>query len=68
MAKKLTMEETFEKLDQIIENLESESISLEDSMKEYEAGMKYIRSCNEALTKAESRVMVIRENGELDEF
>ena len=30
--------------------------------------MKYIHSCNEAIDRAEKKVLVIRENGELDEF
>lgn len=71
MAKKdenLNLEETFAKLDETIAKLESDDISLEDSLKAYEQGMKYIKICNEAIDTAEKKVMVIRENGELDEF
>ena len=64
----ITIEEAFLKLDETIARLESEDISLEDSLKAYEEGMKYIRSCNEAIDRAEKKVLVIRENGELDEF
>lgn len=64
----LTIEEVFLCLDETIKRLESDDISLEDSLKAYEEGMAYIRSCNKAIDKAEKKVMVIRENGELDEF
>lgn len=65
---KMTIEEAFTKLDETIVKLESEDISLEDSLKAYEQGMQYIKSCNEAIDRAEKKVLVIRENGELDEF
>lgn len=64
----MTIEEAFTKLDETIVKLESEDISLEDSLKAYEQGMQYIKSCNEAIDRAEKKVLVIRENGELDEF
>ena len=65
---KMTIEEAFTKLDETIVKLESEDISLEDSLKAYEQGMQYIKCCNEAIDRAEKKVLVIRENGELDEF
>lgn len=64
----LSIEETFTKLDETILQLEAEDITLEDSLKAYEQGMEYIRSCNEAIDRAEKKVLVIREKGELDEF
>lgn len=64
----ITIEEAFAKLDETIAQLESEDITLEDSLKAYGQGMQYIKSCNEAIDRAEKKVLVIRENGELDEF
>jgi len=64
----LSIEEAFAKLDETILRLEAEDITLEDSLNAYEQGMEYIRSCNEAIDRAEKKVLVIRENGELDEF
>ena len=37
--KGLTLEEAFEKLEETIEKLEAEGITLEDSFKEYKQGM-----------------------------
>lgn len=68
MAKELTLEQMFEKLEESIEKLEQEDISLEDSFKIYQEGMKLIRTCNEKIDKVEKEVLKLSENGELDEF
>lgn len=68
MAKELTLEQIFEKLEESIEKLEQEDISLEDSFKIYREGMKLIQTCNEKIDKVEKEVLKLSENGELDEF
>ena len=42
-AKKMSLEECFESLDDIILELQSGELSLEDSFKKYEDGMKLIK-------------------------
>lgn len=64
----MTLEQMFEKLEESIEKLEQEDISLEDSFKIYQEGMKLIRTCNEKIDKVEKEVLKLSENGELDEF
>lgn len=64
----LTIEETFARLDKTISQLEGGDIPLEEALGAYEQGMKYIKSCNDAIDRVEKKVMIIRENGELDEF
>lgn len=51
MAKAQTLEQSFEKLEQIIGNLENGDVSLEDSFKLYNEGMKLIQNCNQQLDK-----------------
>ncbi len=68
MAKELTLEQMFERLEESIEKLEQEDISLEDSFKIYREGMKLIQTCNEKIDKVEKEVLKLSENGELDEF
>lgn len=68
MAKEMTLEQMFEKLEESIEMLEQEDISLEDSFKIYREGMKLIQTCNEKIDKVEKEVLKLSENGELDEF
>jgi exodeoxyribonuclease VII small subunit len=68
MAKELTLEQTFEKLEDTIGKLQQEDISLEDSFKLYKEGMKLIKSCNDRIDRVEKQVLKLNENGELDEF
>jgi exodeoxyribonuclease VII small subunit len=64
----LTIEEAFVKLEETIARLESQDSTLEESIEAYEEGMQYIKACNEAISQAEKKVLIVRENGELDEF
>ena len=68
MAKEQTLEQTFEKLENVVAKLEQEEISLEGSFKLYKEGMKLIKSCNDRIDKVEKEVLKLNENGELDEF
>ncbi len=68
MAKELTLEQIFEKLEGTIGKLEQEEIPLEESFKLYKEGMKLVKSCNDRIDKVEKEVLKLNENGELDEF
>ena len=63
MPKKLTLEESFEQLDDIIGQLQDGDMTLEDSFKKYEEGMKLIKNCNDAIDKVEKKLIVL-ENGD----
>ena len=67
MAKEITLEQTFEKLEAVISRLEKEDISLEESFKIYKEGIKLIQNCNDKIDKVEKAVLKLNENGELDE-
>ena len=64
----LTLEESFEKLDEMLRELESPDISLEESFQVYQEGMKLLKQCNETIDKVEKKVLKLNENGELEEF
>lgn len=68
MAKEQTLDQSFEKLEEMIGKLEQEDISLEESFKIYKEGMKLIKACNDKIDKVEKEVLKLNENGELDEF
>lgn len=68
MARELTLDETFEKLEAAIGKLEQEDISLEESFQLYKEGMKLIQACNEKIDKVEKEVLKLNEDGELEEF
>lgn len=66
--KKLSLEENFEKLDCIIEQLEAEDVSLEEAFTAYSAGMSILKDCNEQIDRVEKKVLKLSEQGELKEF
>ncbi len=64
----LTLEESFEKLDEILNELEAPDISLEDSFRVYKEGMELLKNCNETIDKVEKKVLKLNESGELEEL
>lgn len=66
--KQMSIEESFRKLQEILEKMEGEDITLEQSFACYEEGMKLVRYCNEKIEQVEHKVMQLNEDGSLDEF
>lgn len=62
------LEESFEKLDEMLNELESPDISLEESFQVYEEGMKLLRQCNEIIDRVEKKVLKLNESGVPEEF
>ena len=63
MVKKIILEESFEQLETIIAELEKGDMTLEDSFKKYEEGMKLIKNCSNSIDRVEKKLIVL-ENGE----
>ncbi|MBQ4284788.1 MAG: exodeoxyribonuclease VII small subunit [Lachnospira sp.] len=59
MAKALTLEESFEKLEQIIGQMEAGNTSLDDTFKLYNEGIKLVKNCNGMLDKVEKQIVII---------
>lgn len=53
MAKKVSLEESFEQLETIIEQMKTGDMTLEDSFKKYEEGMKLIKNCSNSIDRVE---------------
>lgn len=70
MSKKeeLSLEESFEQLDELMERLETPDITLEESFDAYQQGMKLLKECNDKIDQVEKKVLALQENGETDEF
>ena len=66
--KEMTLEKTFEQLEEKLQSLESEDITLEDSFKIYKEGMDLLKQCHEKIDYVEKKVLEINEVGELVEF
>lgn len=52
----------------MIAHLETEEITLEESFREYNRGMRLLQHCNSAIDRVEKKVLQINEDGGLDEF
>jgi len=62
----LDLESALEKLELLVESLEQGDLSLEESLKAFEAGIKLTRQCQETLAAAEQKVqLLIEQNGVL---
>lgn len=61
MAKKLSIEESFEQLDTIIGSLQQGDLSLEESFQKYEEGMKLIKHCSVTIDKVEKKLEIIEQ-------
>lgn len=68
IKKELSLEEAFEQVEGTIALLEEEDITLEESFRAYQEGMKLLQYCNEKIDKVEKQVLKINEDGGLDEF
>ena len=64
-AKKKTTQTTidFEKsmgdLESLVEAMESDELTLEESLKHFEQGIKQVRACQKALDEAEQKVKIL---------
>ena len=66
--KGFTLEENFEKLEEIIELLEGEDVPLEEAFKAYTEGLAVLKQCNDQIDKVEKQVLKLSENGLAEEF
>ena len=67
MTDKFNFNKGLLKLEQIINKMESGELSLEDSLKYFEEGIKIHRLCHSALNDAEQRISVLSEDDNYSE-
>lgn len=63
----LNFEEAMVQLESLVSKIEAGNLSLEDSLNEFEKGIKLSKICQKALTEAEQRVKILTDDGE-EEF
>ncbi len=62
-------EEALEELEDLVSSMEEGDLSLEESLKAFEKGIKLTRECQTALKKAEQKVQVLlNENGDTEDL
>ena len=57
-------EKDLEKLEQVVEALETGGLSLDDALKRFEEGIKLARRCEKALSEAEKKMEILVKNAE----
>ncbi len=63
-----TLQDIFMQLDAVIEGMEKEDVSLEESFELYHKGMDMLKLCNERIDKVEKKMLLLDDEGEEHEF
>lgn len=66
--KPYSLEELMTEIEDILEKMDEKEISLEDSFLLYEEGMKKLKMCNDRIDQVEKKMLMINEEGNLEEF
>jgi exodeoxyribonuclease VII small subunit len=64
----IPLEARFETIEEILEQMESGDVSLDESFALYKKGLAEIKAANDSLDMIEKAMLVLNENGELEEF
>ncbi|WP_406535387.1 exodeoxyribonuclease VII small subunit [Methanobrevibacter sp.] len=65
----LSFEESLEKLEEIVNKLESGDVPLDDAIDEFKNAMELVKICENKLSSAEESIAkIVQDNGELMEF
>ena len=65
----LSFEESLEKLEEIVNKLETGDVPLDDAIDEFTKAMELVKVCNAKLNNAEEAIAkIVQDNGELAEF
>ncbi len=66
--KTVSLEERFEHIEEIIEKMETGDVSLDQSFELYKNGLEEIKAANAMLDDIEKAMLVMNEDGSLEEF
>ena len=62
LDKDMDFEKAVEELEKIVRALETGNVKLDDSLKLYESGIKYVNYCSKLLDDAEAKVKILARN------
>jgi len=65
--KERKFEDALKQLEGIVEKLEGEDLSLEDSLKDFEEGVRLTRYCHNKLNEAEKKIEILMKDDEGNE-
>lgn len=61
---KFTIEKAYDELEEIVSQLESDEITLADSLAYYKKGIKLLEKCQNILDTVEKEMITLKETGE----
>jgi len=64
MVKKQSFEASLKELEDVVKEMESGNLSLEEAVKKYEAGIKQTRFCNDFLNNIERKIIMLTKDNE----
>ena len=65
----LSFEESLEKLEEIVNKLETGDVPLDDAIDEFTKAMELVKICNAKLNNAEDAIAkIVQDNGEIENF
>ena len=66
--KKINLEETMKRLEEIVSELEGEKLPLDRSLKLYEEGIKLVQGCNKELEGVKRKIQILQQGkgGEIE--
>ena len=63
-----TLEESFARLDELVEKLEDRDVPLEESFQIYKEGMDLLKNCRNKIDLVEKKMQQIGADGELEDY
>ncbi len=67
-VKKVSLEENFNHIEEMITILENEDVTLEDAFLAYSKGINLLKECNEQIEQVEKKVLKLNQDGQLVEM
>lgn len=64
---KMSLEDTFSEIDDIMVKLSSDELPLEDSFSLYKDGMELINHCNNVIDDVEKQMIILQQGEDTDE-
>ena len=65
----LSFEESLEKLEEIVNKLESGGVPLDDAIDEFNNAMQLVKICENKLSAAEESIAkIVQDNGQIEDF
>lgn len=59
--KDLTLEEAFDEIENLMDEMSDNEVSLEESFEKYKLGMELLKHCSDSIEKVETQIKILNE-------